>query len=96
MRNTEIGKYYRMWERRYRPFKDNDFVAVTFSPDYFVKLKCELERAGYEVTIEDASDPGDVWYCSEPTGHFHVNNALKGESLFFQDYKNTVLKKAPN
>ena len=70
--------YYRMWLRRYRPFRDW-ILYIEFSQDYFEKLKRELESAGYEVT---ANRQLDCWY-SPPVGCFGVSNVLKGESFVF-------------
>ena len=72
------ARYFRMWQRRYRPFRDGWYMAMFFSPQYFEKLKRELESAGYELTV----DEWDTWY-SPPVGSFFVSNALKGESFVF-------------
>jgi hypothetical protein len=52
---------------------------MVFSPHYFEKLKCELESAGYEVTVVRHLD---CWY-SEPVGYFGISDLLKGESFVF-------------
>ena len=70
--------YYRMWQRRYTPFRDW-ILYMEFSLHYFEKLKLELESAGYEVTIDRQLN---CWY-SPPVGHFGVSNLLKGESFVF-------------
>ena len=59
---------------------DDDYwnLAVHFSPQYFEKLREELEEAGYELTV----DEDDMW-CSPPVGYFFVSNALQGESFVF-------------
>jgi hypothetical protein len=77
-----IGKnapYYRMWERRYRPFIDYPAIYMEFSLDYFEKLKRELESAGYEVTVDRQLE----CLYSPPVGHFGVSDVLKGESFVF-------------
>ena len=51
-----------------------------FSPQYFEKLRRELESAGYDVS--NAWD--DVWY-SEPVGYFFISDCLKGECFVFLD-----------
>ena len=72
--------YYRMWQRRYRPFTDwPPALYMEFSLEYFEKLKRELESAGYEVTVDRELD---CWY-SPPVGHFGVSDVLKGESFVF-------------
>ena len=72
--------YYRMWQRRYRPFIDwPPALYMEFSLEYFEKLKRELESAGYEVTVDRELD---CWY-SPPVGHFGVSDVLKGESFVF-------------
>jgi len=70
--------YYRMWERRYRPFRDW-YLYMVFSQQYFEKLKRELELTGYEITADRGFD---CWY-SDPVGYFGVSNLLKGESFVF-------------
>jgi hypothetical protein len=73
------GNYYRMWQRRYRPFMDDDWILyMEFSRQYFEKLKRELEAVGYDVTVD-----GDGYWYSEPVGTFGVSNRLKGESFVF-------------
>jgi hypothetical protein len=52
---------------------------MVFSPDYFEKLKRELESARYEVTVDRQLD---CWY-SPPVGYFGVSDVLKGESFVF-------------
>jgi hypothetical protein len=75
------GNYYRMWQRRWRPFTDGDWcLAMHFSPQYFAKLKRELESAGYEVKVLDHES--EMWY-SPPVGYFFVSDVLKGESFVF-------------
>jgi hypothetical protein len=75
------GNYYRMWQRRDRPFMDDDWIlSMEFSPRYFAELKRELESAGYEVTVLDHEC--QMWY-SAPVGYFFVSDALKGESFVF-------------
>jgi len=71
--------YYRMWLRRYKPFANDWYMAMEFSPSYFEKLKRELESAGYEVTVNRELN---CWY-SPPVGYFGVSNVLKGESFVF-------------
>jgi hypothetical protein len=61
--------YFRIWQRRYSPFIDGWYLAMYFSPQYFEKLKRELESAGYEITVSDISRYS--WY-SPPVGHFEV------------------------
>ena len=70
--------YFRMWQRRYSPFIDCWYLAMHFSPQYFEKLKKELQRAGYELTV----DEDDMWY-SPPVGYFFVSDALQDESFVF-------------
>jgi hypothetical protein len=69
-----------MWQRRYRPFIDWISLYMVFSPDYFEKLKRELESAGYEVTVLDPEC--EMWY-SPAVGYFFVSDVLKGESFVF-------------
>jgi hypothetical protein len=51
---------------------------MEFSPQYFVKLKRELESAGYEVTFDK-----DGYWHSEPVGMVGISNRLRGESFVF-------------
>ena len=71
--------YYRTWQRRYGPFMDDWYLAMHFSPQYFEKLKRELESAGYEVTLDRQFN---CWY-SPIVGCFFVSDVLKGESFVF-------------
>ena len=76
--------YFRMWQRRYSPFIDGWHLAMHFSPQYFEKLKEELQRAGYEVTVAmDAEKDEDVMWYSKPVGYFFISDALQGESFVF-------------
>jgi hypothetical protein len=78
--------YYRVWHDRYGPLWDKYYLSMEFSPQYFEKLKRELESAGYEITIYLPIEPLDrqswCWY-SPPVGVFDVNPLLKGESFVF-------------
>jgi hypothetical protein len=62
--------YYRWWQERWRPFTSGKFrpVAMHFSPQYFEKLRHELEGAGYEVTevrreLEAAGAEEELVWC---------------------------------
>ena len=70
--------YYRMWQERYKPLGDNYYLYMEFSPQYFAKLKREIESAGHELTI----DEDGFWY-SEPVGTFRIGSHLNGESFVF-------------
>jgi hypothetical protein len=48
--NRKNAPYFRMWQDRYGPLGENYYLYMEFSPQYFAKLKRELESAGYEVT----------------------------------------------
>jgi hypothetical protein len=71
--------YYRMWQLRYRPFRNWSAIYMEFSTQYFEKLKRELESAGYEVTVDRQLN---CWY-SPPVGCFGISDLLKGESFVF-------------
>jgi hypothetical protein len=78
--------YYRVWHDRYGPLWDKYYLYMEFSPQYFEKLKRELESAGYEITVYLPVGTIDrqiwCWY-SPPVGAFDVNPLLKGESFVF-------------
>jgi hypothetical protein len=86
--NRQNAPYFRMWQDRYKPFCDNWYLYMEFSPGYFEKLKRELESAGYEVTaflpLETIDRQINHWcWHSPPVGDFGVNPLLKGESFVF-------------
>ena len=70
--------YYRMWQRRSSEFS-GWCLYMEFAPQYFEKLKTELESAGYEVTVDRQLH---CWY-SPPVGWFGVSYFLKGEPFCF-------------
>ena len=67
-----------MWQERYKPLGDNYYLYMEFSPQYFAKLKREIESTGHELTI----DEDGFWY-SEPVGTFRIGSHLNGESFVF-------------
>jgi hypothetical protein len=73
--------YFRVWENRHSPFVIDDCawrLAMEFSPQYFAKLRRELEESGYEVAHLDEH----TWF-SPPIGYFSINARLENESFVF-------------
>jgi hypothetical protein len=105
MMEGKNAPYYRMWQERWEPFTTGEFLAVAmhFSPQYFEKLRRELEAAGYEVTevareLEAAGFEDEfvmTWtgvLYSPPLGHFLVSDCLKGECFVFLDVDGLWMK----